>query len=71
MSKFGPTEVGSITGSGIAVGFSLAEWGVIVGIVTAILTFAINVVYMYRKDQREQRAFEKMKVLEEAAEAEQ
>lgn len=68
MSKFGPTEVTSITGSGIAVGFSLAEWGIIVGIVTAVLTFAINAVYMFRKDQREQRAFEKMRLLEEAAE---
>jgi uncharacterized membrane protein (DUF485 family) len=29
--------------------------GVLVGIVTAMLTFVINAIYVYRRDRREQR----------------
>lgn len=57
MSKISAPEVGSYAGGATAIGASLTltEIGVIVGIITALLTFGINAVYMYRKDQREQR----------------
>lgn len=34
---------------------TLTDIGVIVGIVTAVATFALNAIYMYRKDKREER----------------
>lgn len=34
---------------------TLTDWGIVVGIVTALLTFALNVIYQARKDGREQR----------------
>ena len=36
-------------------GLTLTEWGIVVGIITAILTFGVNVWYQHRRDQREQR----------------
>lgn len=55
--KFTPIEVGSLSGSAVAIGsaLTLTEIGMIIGILTALLTFLVNVVYMYRKDRREQR----------------
>ncbi len=52
-----PTEVASYAGSGVALASSLTltDIGVIVGIATAIATFAFNAVYVYRKDKREER----------------
>jgi uncharacterized membrane protein len=38
--------------------FTLAEWSVLAGIVTAIVTCLSNVAYMRRKDAREQRQAE-------------
>lgn len=35
--------------------FTLGEWSVLAGIVTALVTCASNVAYMRRKDAREQR----------------
>ena len=35
--------------------FTLAEWSVLAGIVTALLTCLSNLAYMRRKDAREQR----------------
>lgn len=60
MSKLSPSEVTSYAGGAIAIGTSLTltQVGVIVGIVTALVTFIFNMVYMYRKDQREQRQLE-------------
>ncbi|MFK8398168.1 HP1 family phage holin [Pseudomonas sp. BGr12] len=37
---------------------TLTDIGIIVGIVTALLTFAANMIYQRRKDRREQRLFE-------------
>lgn len=56
MSKISAPEVGSYAGGATAIGASLTltEIGVIVGIITALLTFGINAIYMYRKDKREQ-----------------
>jgi len=55
--RISPTEAASYAGSGVALGSSLTltDIGVIVGIATAILTFALNAFFMWRKDQREQR----------------
>ncbi len=52
-----PTEVSSYAGSIVAVASSLTltDIGVIVGILTAVATFVVNAVYMYRKDRREDR----------------
>jgi uncharacterized membrane protein len=38
--------------------FTLAEWSVLAGIVTALVTCIANVAYMRRKDAREQRQAE-------------
>jgi hypothetical protein len=38
--------------------FTLGEWSVLAGIVTALVTCAANVAYMRRKDAREQRQAE-------------
>ncbi|MDB5747842.1 MAG: Bacteriophage holin family [Massilia sp.] len=38
--------------------FTLGEWSVLAGIVTALVTCASNVAYMRRKDAREQRQAE-------------
>lgn len=53
--KVNAVEVTSYAGAGVSVGsaLTLTEIGVIVGIVTALLTFGLNVVYTYRKDKRE------------------
>lgn len=57
MSRHASPEVISYAGAGVSIASSLTltEWGVIIGIVTALLTFTLNAVYMYRKDRREQR----------------
>ena len=57
MNKVTAPEVTSYAGGVASIGASLTltQIGVVVGIVTALLTFAINAIYMYRKDQREQR----------------
>lgn len=38
----------------IGASLTLTDIGVIIGIATALLTFAANLIYMYRKDKREQ-----------------
>lgn len=37
---------------------TLTEWGIVVGIVTAVATFAFNIYYQMRRDGREQVQFE-------------
>jgi hypothetical protein len=49
--------IGALLASFIA-SFTLAEWSVLAGIVTALVTCASNVAYMRRKDAREQRQAE-------------
>jgi hypothetical protein len=39
-------------------GLTLTEWGIITGIVTALVTFGANMIYQHRKDKREQRLYE-------------
>lgn len=60
MSRHTGVEVASYVGGAVSVGsaLTLTEVGIIVGIATALLTFALNVVYMFRKDRREQRESE-------------
>lgn len=50
-------EVSSYAGGvlSLGAGLTLESWGVIVGILTALLTFALNVFYAWRRDRREQR----------------
>lgn len=49
-------STGSYIGSAFAIvsGLTLTEWGIIIGIATALLTFAANMIYQVRKDRREQ-----------------
>lgn len=61
-------SAGSYAGAGVSVlaGLTLTEWGVIVGIFTALITLFINAVYQFRKDRREQRLFKlKLEQLQE------
>lgn len=46
----------SYGGAGASVGsaLTLTDWGIIIGIVTALLTFGANIVYQSRRDRREQ-----------------
>lgn len=39
-------------------GFTLTEWGIVVGILTASATFLLNVLYHHRNDLRRQRLYE-------------
>lgn len=39
-------------------GLTLTDIGIIVGIVTAIITFAANMIYQHRKDKREHALYE-------------
>ncbi|MDH0704333.1 phage holin family protein [Pseudomonas toyotomiensis] len=50
----------SYAGAGVSVvsGLTLTEWGIVVGIVTALLTFAANIVYTHRKDRRDRHLLE-------------
>jgi len=54
-----PTTM-SYMGAGFSIGsgLTLAEWGVVVGILTALLTFAGNMIYQHRRDQRDQQRHE-------------
>ena len=55
MSKLSAPEVGSYAGGVTAIGASLTltQVGIIVGIVTALLTFALNAWYTRQKNARE------------------
>lgn len=57
MLKLKFSELTSIVGalSSIGASLTLEQAGIIVGIVTAMVTCAINVLYMIRRDQREER----------------
>jgi len=58
MSKLNNFEVTSIAGAITSIGASLTleRVGVIVGILTALVTCAANVIYRARRDRREERA---------------
>jgi hypothetical protein len=47
----------SYGGAGVsfASGLTLTDWGVVVGITTALVTFALNYAYQRRKERREAR----------------
>lgn len=42
-------------GASVVAGFTLTEWGVIIGIVTALITLGANLLYQHRKDRRERQ----------------
>jgi len=54
--KVTPPEMGSYAGGAVAIGTSLTltQVGILVGIVTALLTFALNAWYASKKNAREQ-----------------
>jgi len=56
MSKVSAPEIGSYAGGATAIGASLTltQVGILVGIVTALLTFALNAWYTGKKNAREQ-----------------
>jgi hypothetical protein len=60
MTQVTAPEAGSYAGAVVAIvaSLTLTQWGVIAGIVTALITCAANVVYMARKDRREERALD-------------
>tara|TARA_R100001143_G_scaffold61288_2_gene61801 strand:- start:8397 stop:8627 length:231 start_codon:yes stop_codon:yes gene_type:complete len=45
-------------GASIIAGLTLTDLGIVVGIVTAVLTLLFNIYYQRRKDRRQQRLFE-------------
>jgi uncharacterized membrane protein (DUF485 family) len=55
ISKFTPPEVGSYAGAlvTVATSLTLTEFGVIVGIATALLTFVLNAWYTHQRNNRE------------------
>lgn len=55
MTKVTAPEMGSYAGAGTAIGASMTmtEIGVLIGIVTALLTFGLNVWYTRQKNARE------------------
>jgi H+/gluconate symporter-like permease len=55
--KMSPSEATSYAGSAATIGASLTltEIGVVVGIITALLTFAMNLYFTKRKEKRELR----------------
>lgn len=57
MSRITVPEFSSYAGaiSAVCASLTLTDIGVAVGIGTAVLTFAMNALYMRRKDAREQR----------------
>ena len=68
MSRHTGPEVASYAGGAVSIASSLTltEIGVIVGIATALLTFALNAIYMYRKDKREKSESEaRLKLLQD------
>ncbi len=52
----------SYAGAAVSVttGLTLTEWGVVIGIATALLTFVANMIYQARKDRREQQRHDLM-----------
>ncbi|CAG9177894.1 phage holin family protein [Cupriavidus pampae] len=68
MRQVTPAEGASYAGSGISIASSLTltDIGIIIGIVTALLTFGLNAYFLRRKDQREAEEHRaRMHVLEE------
>jgi uncharacterized membrane protein (DUF485 family) len=50
-------EAGSYAGAVVAIvaSMTLTQWGILVGIFTALATFFLNAFYMRRREQREER----------------
>lgn len=50
-------EMGSMAGgiTSIVAAMTLTQWGILIGIATALLTFFLNVWYTRQKNDREQR----------------
>ena len=70
--KVTPLDATTYAGSGLTIGsaLTLSQWGVVAGIVTALLTLALNVWYTRQKNAREQRLADQQAHLAELAERE-
>lgn len=57
MNQVSAPEAGSYAGAVVAIvaSLTLTQWGIIVGIATALATFFLNAFYMRRRDLREER----------------
>jgi uncharacterized membrane protein (DUF485 family) len=57
MNQVSASEAGSYAGAVVAIVASLTftQWGIVVGIITALATFFLNTLYLHRRDRREQR----------------
>ena len=57
MNQVSAPEAGSYAGAVVAIvaSLTLTQWGIVVGILTALATFFLNAFYMRRRDQREER----------------
>lgn len=42
----------------VIAGLTLTDWGIVVGIITASVTFLLNIIYHQRNDARRQRLYE-------------
>lgn len=71
MRQITPAEGASYAGSGVSIASSLTltDIGIIIGIVTALLTFCLNTYFLRRKDKREAEEHEaRMRNLQAEAE---
>jgi uncharacterized membrane protein (DUF485 family) len=57
MNQVSAPEAGSYAGAIVAIvaSLTLTQWGIIVGIFTALATFFLNAFYMRRRERREER----------------
>lgn len=57
MNQVSAPEAGSYAGAVVAIvaSMTLTQWGILVGIFTALATFFLNAFYMRRREQREER----------------
>jgi uncharacterized membrane protein (GlpM family) len=56
MNQVSPGEAGSYAGAVVAIvaSMTLTQWGILVGIFTALATFFLNAFYMRRRERREE-----------------
>jgi len=57
MNQVSAPEAGSYAGAVVAIvaSITLTQWGILIGIFTALATCMLNAFYMRRRDEREQR----------------
>lgn len=70
--KITPLDATSYAGGAVSIGsaLTLSQWGVIAGIVTALLTLGLNIWYTRQKNAREQHLADQQARVAELAERE-